>query len=65
MGLEAGWTTILGCPVGGRDLVLLYDSLTGNARSSPSALLDPVFAPHLRAEVGGLGDAEEVEGLAL
>lgn len=31
MELAPGWTTIVACPVGGRDVVLFYDQLTGNA----------------------------------
>ena len=30
MELAPGWQIIVGCPVGGRDIVLFYDSLTGN-----------------------------------
>jgi hypothetical protein len=31
MELAPGWTTIVACPVGGRDVVLFYDSETGRA----------------------------------
>lgn len=34
MELAAGWTTIVGCPVGGRDVILFYDEQSGKTQTA-------------------------------